>query len=286
LALGSAAYLFGRVTGNSHRGGSACAAAVALLARELRLGRDSLRREIRNSGDVAAITKLMPIDHVLLGDFAVDADFAKVLIQEVGPGIRTVVECGSGMSTLLIATILEANGGEGRVVSLEHDARWASRTQELLGAAGLSHRAHVVYAPLCRQRVGQELVSWFALGGHAKHRELDLPRGSVDLLLVDGPPTASPLARWPAPHVFRPHLSKDFTILLDDGRRSGERQVVNRWVTELGPVRLFWVDTVKGAWIIKADSSPRGRTASSVLKQAARRVNPMPSGFGLTPVER
>lgn len=71
-----------------------------------------------------------------------------------------VLECGSGLSTLVMATKCE-------VTALEHEPAWASYTQEMLSRHGLT--ADIACKPL--------KDGWYDFAG-----------GSYDTLVIDGPP--------------------------------------------------------------------------------------------------
>ena len=160
-------------------------------------------------------------------DWAASAD----LLRELASVVMTrrpsvVVETGSGTSTVVIAACLERLGA-GHVWSLEHLASYGSATRELLAGRGLAHRATVVDAPLVDVRVGDGTWSWYDLEG--------LPAtGPIELLFVDGPPgDTGPLARYPALPVLLDRLAPDATIVIDDGSRADEREMVARWCAEV-----------------------------------------------------
>jgi hypothetical protein len=269
-----------RVLRRSEHRPLAGALALAVLIRSAEVRHTRLVREVRNAGTAVSMMPQLPASSLAFGDFAIDADFAKVVLGELARGPRRVLECGSGVSTLLQASYFEARG-EGTVVSLDHDEHWARQTRSMLATAGLSHRARVIDAPLTRQLIKGTEVSWYDVSTLEKGEE------PFDLLVVDGPPTSSDLSRWPVVQALWDHLAPDVTILLDDGRRKSEARTAQRWLDDLGGGELFWIDTVKGAWKVQAtDPSSPGRRSSSMLKAAARRLNPRPSGFGLMPVRR
>jgi predicted O-methyltransferase YrrM len=139
---------------------------------------------------------------------------------------RTVLECGSGASTLWLAYAVERLGA-GRVVSLENDDRYAERTTTMLERHGLTDWVEVRTAPLTEVHLAGSAWRWYdlaALDGVAE----------VDLLLVDGPPGPSaPLARYPALPLLHDRLAADATVLLDDAVRADERTIAQRWASEL-----------------------------------------------------
>ena len=129
-----------------------------------------------------------------------------------------VVECGAGVSTVVLARLL-AERGTGRLTALEHHAGWAARVEDFLVREELTHVARVVLAPL-----GPD--DWYAAEGITQ-----LPE-EIDLLVVDGPPADRPElaeARHPALTALEPRLAPGATVVLDDIGRAGEQQVLKRW---------------------------------------------------------
>jgi Methyltransferase domain len=140
--------------------------------------------------------------------------------NEIVHGSRTrIVECGSGLSTVVLARLLRERG-EGALVALEHDSHWAALVEEQLRREDLGEIARVHYAPL-----GGE-PPWYDL--HAGDRLPD----KVDLLIVDGPPAFDPRhgnRRAPALSWFKDRLVDGATVILDDIDREGEREVLSGW---------------------------------------------------------
>jgi hypothetical protein len=139
------------------------------------------------------------------------------ICNEIVHGERTaIVECGAGVSTLLLARLLRERGA-GTLTSLEHDAHWAALIGAQLQRENLSEIARVVHAPL-----GAE-SAWYDVG------EATDP---VDLLIVDGPPAYDPgheARRAPALAHFDAQLVPGSVVVLDDLDRPGEQAVVTGW---------------------------------------------------------
>lgn len=173
------------------------------------------------------------------------AAWVVALIRETKP--RTVVELGSGSSTVLIAHLLQEQGG--RLVSLDHDAAYAEQTRKNLAIRGL--QAEVLDAPLRPLTLDGRERTWYDLSG------LDLPE-TVDLLLVDGPPhTSHPQARYPAVPAFADRLSEGAVVVLDDAGRPDEKASVAAWCERYG-MESHYVDTIKGAAVLRR-ARPAGR---------------------------
>jgi predicted O-methyltransferase YrrM len=140
--------------------------------------------------------------------------------NEIAHGARTrIVECGSGVSSVVLARLLRERG-DGTVVSIEHDRHWATLVEGQLRREDLGEIARVVYAPLRGE------PPWYDLGdGNRVPTE-------VDLLVVDGPPAFDPghgARREPALAWFEDRLVAGASVILDDIDRPGERAVLAAW---------------------------------------------------------
>jgi predicted O-methyltransferase YrrM len=134
-----------------------------------------------------------------------------------------IVECGSGVSTVVLARCLQLNGG-GLVYSLDADARFAEETRRELDRRGLGSFAVVLDAPLTRHTVNGETVQWYDTSA--------LPKTEIDMMFIDGPPTwTGPLARLPAGPILFPRLKPGGTVFADDTARADETRAVDRWLT-------------------------------------------------------
>lgn len=134
-----------------------------------------------------------------------------------------VMECSSGVSTIVIARALQLTGN-GHVYSLEHDGRYAAKTRSLLVEYGLSSWATVIDAPLEERESG---VFWYS--------ESAIPNDlkDVGMLVVDGPPsTTGKLARYPALPVLRKRLAAGAVVIADDTARADEAEMIRRWLKE------------------------------------------------------
>nr|WP_294696796.1 class I SAM-dependent methyltransferase [uncultured Friedmanniella sp.] len=163
-----------------------------------------------------------------LGDWAMSASTLIWLLDRLqNPSVRTILECGSGSSTIWFATALAKRGGEGRVVALETSAAYAESTRAELAKHGLEDRAQVLHAPLVDTTVpGRDNQPWFDLSVLP-----DLP--PVDLLFVDGPVGGvARQVRYPAFPLLAHRLAPDATVVLDDTGRPAEAAIVQAWKQE------------------------------------------------------
>lgn len=154
----------------------------------------------------------------------------------------TVMECSSGVSTVVMARCLQMNG-VGHVYSLENSVEFANKTREMLAKHGLTDWATVLDAPLVADHTQ---TPWYDEGVIPKN----MP--PVDLLIIDGPPGFSaPLARYPALPRLQPRLSDRCVVLVDDADRPDEVEMVKRWMKEFPQFERTDLPAEKGLVMLK-----------------------------------
>ncbi len=171
------------------------------------------------------------------------ADFLELLVDSLlqrPPEI--VLECSSGLSTLILAGACRLAGG-GRVISLENGATYAEATRAALAVYGLGEIAQVVHAPLRETPLGDGTWQWYDLAA--------LPALRVQMLVIDGPPGfLQPLSRYPALPMLAQRLAPGCRIFLDDAARADERALVARWVDEYHGLAAEYRDTRRGCAVL------------------------------------
>lgn len=184
-------------------------------------------------------------------DWAASPDFLKKLTELIlKQEAQMVAEAGSGVSTLVIGYCLKRLG-RGKVISLEHDERYVTATNELINFHGLTQFACVIHCPLVKVDIGGETFSWYST-------EVVRFERPIDVLVVDGPPaTGQEFPRYPALPQLYAHLAKNAFILLDDGRRAGESRTNKRWTAEFPSITSEFLPTEKGAFLLRrSETSP------------------------------
>lgn len=136
---------------------------------------------------------------------------------------RTVVECGAGMSTLLIGKLLKQLGG-GHIYSLDEDENWFEVIRTAVVFNDLTDYVTVIHAPLAPNAESGEL--WYA---PEQARQILASAKHIDVLVVDGPKSVSALSRFPALPFFAGALDSNSLIVLDDSRRNNEKAVIDHW---------------------------------------------------------
>ncbi len=158
--------------------------------------------------------------------WAASPDFLRELaLHAFAAKPRLVVECSSGASTLVLARCMQLNG-QGKVYSLEHDAKYAEQTRQQLQQHGLGEWAVVLEAPLREHALGNDSWPWYVADF--------LPEESaIDMLVIDGPPLATRvLARYPAGPLLFHRVGAGGSVFLDDAGRPDEQAILRRWRSE------------------------------------------------------
>ncbi|PKO88940.1 MAG: class I SAM-dependent methyltransferase [Betaproteobacteria bacterium HGW-Betaproteobacteria-12] len=186
---------------------------------------NATENQFRQIEALLAVYKESDITHALppTRGWAASPDFLRnlsILIGEKKP--RTVVECSSGTSTLVVAACLKRLG-EGHVYSLENDPEFAEKTRAALIRSGLSSWATVLDAPLKQTILDGWQGNWYSTDNLP-------PDLNIDLLCIDGPPGIfQPLARYPALPIFAQQLSTPAYVIMDDSERDDEKTTICRW---------------------------------------------------------
>ena len=191
----------------------------------------------------------LPIDQPLppMRASAISPDFANALvslIHELRP--QTVLELGSGVSTIITAYCLK-QAGQGRLMSLEQDEGYARVSRAHLARRGLEDRATVLHAPLRPLTLSGRTWSWY------DPTPIE-PLRSIDLVVVDGPlqeQQPERLVRYPALPVLVRKLSPRAAILLDDCNREDERRVVEIWLKEFPGFEAERLPGEKGTVVLR-----------------------------------
>ncbi len=129
-----------------------------------------------------------------------------------------IVECGSGVSTIIIALAI----GDRPItfVSLEESEHWMETTKRALVAFDVLDRVQLVHSPLTPIEFNGKRIE--------AHDDSAIANGKADILLVDAPPAK--VGRMGVLPRMMKHLRPGALVLLDDAVRGGEEECVRAWV--------------------------------------------------------
>lgn len=187
-----------------------------------------------DSKDILAMQYLAPLSKSYLPWTAAamrPSGVAKVLNEIVVNRKSSILECGGGISTYYIASLLKERGGH--LYTIEHEKEWSNILREFLEFQNLDKFVSIILAPLVKSSFAINECPWY---------DEDIIRNAIgdvklDLLLVDGPPAYQEeimYSRYPAVPFFKDFLSEDYTIILDDINRKGEEEILQKWEEYLG----------------------------------------------------
>jgi hypothetical protein len=129
-----------------------------------------------------------------------------------------ILECGSGLTTLLVAAIAKKQGQPHWI--LEHKPHWAKKAQQYLDIYQLD--SIVCSKPL--KDYGD--YCWYEV-------PMDNMPHTFSLLICDGPPRRTKGGRYGLIPVMRKQIQSGCVILLDDGYRQEEVEIAKRWAMEI-----------------------------------------------------
>jgi len=177
-------------------------------------------------------TDLIDSSNTRLDDWAMHrgalAELDAFLVREMP---ERILECGSGLSTLLLARYARATGAT--VVTLEHQLRYYHRTGAWLQDEGLRDHVDMRHAELGQYSEGP----WY---------QTPLP-DDLDFALVDGPPEGSGGRRRTFYEIY-PYLRADghWSVWLDDAHRPAEAQAVADWTADYTGVSARMLNIGRG----------------------------------------
>ena len=172
------------------------------------------------------------------------ADYAEACYCHALKAPGPVLECGSGLTTLILGVAAERT--EHPVWTQEHHPEWGAKIQETLRSFGLS-LVNVCVAPL----TDYEGYGWY---------DPPLERMPKDIALVvcDGPPGQTEGGRYGMLPVMKDYLRDDAIVLLDDAGRPREQQALSRWAEDFGTVHTMHGDEKGWAIVHLTDASAEG----------------------------
>ena len=183
-------------------------------------------------------------------DYAASPDYLSTIneiIKKNTPNL--ILEAGSGVSTVIASYSLKKYG-EGKIISLDHDEKYAQQTKYELKKHNLENYAEVVYAPLKKHifpisDLYDNYLIWYDTDTILN--QID----SVDLFIIDGPPSRIKNARFPALPIMFDKIKKGTIIILDDAKRKNEQDIIKLWKKEYDCFEYEYIENDKGLLIMK-----------------------------------
>lgn len=147
-------------------------------------------------------------------------DYFEEIIKRAVTSDGPILECGSGLSTLVLGHVARRRGIE--TWSLEHHDAWHRRVSNTIAR----HRVpgtNLCYAPL--RDYGE--FNWY-------DPPLDKMPAKFSLVICDGPPDLAHGGRYGLLPILGDRIESGAVILFDDAREPGQPEVLRRWERERG----------------------------------------------------
>lgn len=185
-------------------------------------------------------------------DWSAAADFIQLIVDHaLTAKPEIIVECSSGLTTLMIARCCQMNG-HGHIYSLENGLEYAEKTRSYFERYGLNEYATVIDAPLDEVMINDNSYQWYNTD-----ELLDLLKNQlIDMLMIDGPPGfMQKNSRYPAVPILFNQLADKSKIFLDDAARDDEHKIVELWQSEFPELAHQYIDLERGCSVLMKDSS-------------------------------
>lgn len=147
-------------------------------------------------------------------DWSADAHYLVECAQQVNKKLSNVLECGSGLSSLVLASV--AANAKQTIFALEHNDNWATNVRDVAIDFGLSN-LKIIHAPL----MSYDDFDWYDITGNEF--------SDIGLVVCDGPPGNTRGGRVGLLPVIKDVLQASCIILLDDCQRPQELEVIKQW---------------------------------------------------------
>jgi hypothetical protein len=142
---------------------------------------------------------------------------------------KNILELGSGISTILLARLMDQNGLDVKITSVDHNKKWLDLVKSLLEKEGLLGKVNLIHAQLSSEKeFNKNKYKWY------DEAVLSMMLGTnYDLVLIDGPPAWNPEIEFSRIFAF-PFLkgrmnTESFRIIIDDISRNGEKEALSIW---------------------------------------------------------
>ena len=153
---------------------------------------------------------------------AIDFESLSIILNDICINNRkSIIEFGSGFSTIAIAKLIQLNNLKCDFISVEHDEGWLKHTKELLFKEGLENDVNMQYMPLENDWYNLDFI-----------KEINVNSTLFDSLIIDGPPANTyghEYSRKPVMLKLNDYLANNCFILMHDTDRLAENQIVKNW---------------------------------------------------------
>ncbi len=146
---------------------------------------------------------------------------------------KSIIEFGSGISTIMIGRLIKVNKLKTKLLSIEHNYDWVNVLSAILKTEGLEDVIEIQYSPLESCKLSIDNNQWYKLENLNNVTENKF----FDMVIIDGPPAweaNKSKSRYPALPFIWDKLALSFSVFIDDASRLGEKNVIQLWENNFG----------------------------------------------------
>ncbi|MAZ25730.1 MAG: hypothetical protein CL868_01460 [Cytophagaceae bacterium] len=148
---------------------------------------------------------------------------------------KSIIEFGSGATTLYIAKLLQLRKHKISFISVESDPQWKMEIERQLQLYNLQDYVTLILAPIIECATDlryKDQETWYDV---QILNPVIKPLEHFDLIIVDGPFGGStPFARYSAFPFLEKQSSIDSIWILDDTEREQEKEIIREWQRQSG----------------------------------------------------
>lgn len=235
-----------------------------LYANKLKNIKNKIKWELnvasQKSDDIYAMSILQPLmsgkDYLAINGGALRPFCMAYILNEIIINKRkSIIEFGSGISTILIARLIKENELPVSFVSVEHNIEWIEVLKKQLEKENLTDFAKIEYINLVDQN-----TEFGNILSYDSQRILNIVGDSkYDLIIVDGPPANTREIRYSRYPVFLNlinNLSNDYCLIIDDANRKGEKEIINTYKNTYPKLDFNLVGKTLGVFRSKLSFNP------------------------------
>lgn len=137
---------------------------------------------------------------------------------------KSILELGSGISTIILARLIKMNNLNSKVVSVDDSLDWINIVKKIITEEGLQDYVQFIHCPKVKSL---DLECSFEYDGQILNKEF--VNMKFDSVIIDGPIAwhkEIEMSRVSNIKHFITNLEDNFTIFVDDTNRKGEKIVV------------------------------------------------------------
>jgi predicted O-methyltransferase YrrM len=174
-------------------------------------------------------------------------DFVQIVNEIIRRNtIESILELGSGLSTILLSAFIKENGLKCDILSLENSEDWVRLIKNevdknINGYTNIN--IEVVYAPL--KKYSNLKDEYYTIESIPKDKK-------YDLIVIDGPSKA--VQRQYSFQMLNKFIKTKTIFIFDDGDLKPIPQSIKKWIKVNSDWEARYYQTVKGTWVIKNKS--------------------------------